>query len=72
MYVNLTWRDRSDLRLRIYDSEGTMVAEADSSTWRNQTEEIAIDVGPGNWEIAVKSDSRRRSINYTIDVIVTY
>jgi hypothetical protein len=72
MYVNLAWHDWEDLRLRIYDPSGVMVAEVDSSTWWSPVEEIAIDVGPGDWTVAVRSDSRRRSVNYTADVIVTY
>ena len=72
MYVNLTWNDRTDLRLRIYDPAGVMVAEVDSSTWWNRSEEAAIDVGPGDWTIAAVSDTRRRFIDYSIDVIIDH
>ena len=72
MYVKLTWSSPGDLRLRIYDPVGVMVAEVDESSWRNRVEEIMIDVGPGNWQVAAKSDSIRRPISYTIEGVVNY
>jgi subtilisin family serine protease len=57
MYVNLAWNDWNDLRLRIYDPNGVMVAEVDSNTW---------------WNPVARSDSRRRLVDYTMYVIVTY
>ena len=68
----LTWLDRGDLRLRIYDSNGNNVAEVDKSSWRNKVEEITIDLEPDDWQIAVKSDSKRSEINYTTDGVVEY
>ena len=72
MHVSLTWRGWGDLRLRIYNPDGTMVAEADSSTWGNQEEEITIDVIPGDWQIAVQSDIRQWSMNYLIEGTLSY
>ena len=68
----LTWLYCGDLRLRIYDSNGNNVAEVNKSSWRNKVEEITIDLGPDDWQIAVKSDSKRSEINYTIDGVVEY
>ena len=70
--VNLTWDGRGDLRLRLYDPEGRMIAQDDSSTWGNPKEEIVIEVSPGDWQIAVKSDNRRRSLNYVIEGSISY
>ncbi|OHB76366.1 MAG: hypothetical protein A2Z25_12675 [Planctomycetes bacterium RBG_16_55_9] len=72
MYVGLTWSDRGDLRLRIYSPDGVMAAQVDSSTWQNREEEIVIDVGPGDWTIAARSEDRRRPIDYTITGTVSY
>ena len=68
----LTWLDCGDLRLRIYDSNGNNVAEVNKSSWRNKVEEITIDLGPDDWQIAVKPNSKRSEINYTIDGVVEY
>lgn len=72
MYVKLDWVGRYDLTLRIYDPSGEMVAEVDDSSSSKPYEEITIDVGPGDWEVAVKSDSRRRVAGYTIEGTITY
>lgn len=72
MVANLSWYNWGDLRLRLYDPDGTMVIEADSSFWRNQEEEITINVTEGDWQIAVKSDARRWPISYTIEGTLSY
>jgi hypothetical protein len=72
MYVKLDWSGRFDLTLRIYDPSGEMVAEVDDSRSSQPFEEITIDVGPGDWEVAAKSDSRRRVAGYTIEGTITY
>lgn len=72
MYVELTWHSRYDLRLRIYDSAGEMVEEVDESSRRERLEEIMIVLEAGDWEIAAKSDSRRRPIYYNMEVIINY
>ena len=72
MSAKLTWTGPGDLRLRIYDPDGQIVAEVDDSSRGNRTEEITINVGEGDWKVAAKSDSRRRSLDYTIEVVVNY
>ena len=73
MYVRLTWNGWGDLRLRIYNPAGNKVAERDKSSWRNRVEETTIyNLEPGDWQVAAKSDSRRSSIDYTIEVVVEY
>lgn len=72
MYVRLTWTNRHDLRLRLYDPDGVMVAEVDNSIWTDGFEETTIDVGPGVWEVAAQSDARRDSIDYIIEGILSY
>jgi hypothetical protein len=66
MHVRLTWVGWGDLRLRIYNPTGQRVAEVDLSTWMNNVEEITINVGPGKWQVAAKSDDAWRSTSYTI------
>lgn len=73
MYVRLTWSGWGDLRLRVYNSAGNKVVERDKSSWRNRVEETTIyNLEPGDWQVAAKSDSRRSSIDYTIEVVVEY
>ncbi len=73
MHVRLTWNGWGDLRLRIYDPDGALVAEVDESSWRNKVEEITIEnLEAGNWEVAAYSDSRWSSTSYTIEVTVNY
>jgi len=72
MYLNLSWYGWGDLRLRVYDPDGKMVAESDSNTWRIQEEEITVNVDQGDWQIAVKSKARRRSLSYFIEGMLTY
>ena len=71
MYVRLTWIGRDDLRLRLCDPAGDMV-EVDASTPGARFEEIVIGVGPGDWQIAAKSNGRRRLTRYTIQGAVVY
>jgi serine protease len=73
MYVKLTWRGWGDLRLRIYDPDGTMVAEVDNSTTRNKVEETTIGTPrEGEWHVAAYSERRRRVVSYTVQVSVNY
>ncbi len=73
MYAKLTWSNWGDLRLRVYDPNGTMVAEVDNSTRRNNVEEITIETPvQGEWQVAAYSERRRRSISYTIEGAVNY
>ena len=72
LYARLTWADRYNLRLRIYDSTGTMVAQANRSTRRNRSEEILINLDAGDWSLAVKSDTRRQAVDYVLEVEILY
>ena len=73
MYVKLTWAGWDDLRLRVYNPAEEMVAEVDKSSRRNKVEEITIEnLEAGDWQVAAYSESRRRSIDYTIEGVVNY
>jgi subtilisin len=72
VYVKLTWNSRYDLSLRIYDSTGEIVEEVDESSRREKIEEITTLLETGDWEIAVKSESRRRLVYYNIEVTINY
>ncbi|MBN2316912.1 MAG: Ig-like domain-containing protein, partial [Sedimentisphaerales bacterium] len=72
MYVNLTWYGWGDLRLRVYDPDGKMVAESDSDNRRYQEEEITVNVTQGDWKIAVQSKARQWSISYFLKGTLTY
>lgn len=73
MQVKLTWNSMYDLRLRIYDPTGKLVAQIDKSTTFNRVEETVID-NPmaGVWQVAAYSENSRTSISYTIEVSVNY
>jgi serine protease len=73
MQVKLTWNSMYDLRLRIYDPTGKLVAQIDKSTAFNRVEETVIyNPAAGNWQVAAYSESSRTSISYTIEVTVNY
>lgn len=73
MYVKLTWNGWGDLRLRVYDPNGELVEEVDESKWRNKVEEITIETPvQGDWQVAAYSETRRSSINYTLEGVVNY
>jgi hypothetical protein len=73
MYAKLTWGVVDDLRLRIYDPNGAMVAEVDKSTYGNNVEEITrTNPMAGEWKVAVYSESYWRSVSYSIQVVVSY
>ncbi len=72
LYALLTWDDRFDLRLRIYNYEGRRIAQSDRSNRRRMYEEILIDLEAGDWIIAVRSDTRRQPIDYVLEVEIMY
>jgi len=74
MYSKLTWSSSwVDLRLRIYNPSGVMVAEIDNSTTSNRTEETTVQLpAEGTRQVAAYSESRWFSTSYTIQVIVNY
>jgi serine protease len=73
MQVKLTWNSAYDLRLRIYNPTGALVAQIDKSTYFNRVEETVIyNPVAGNWQVAAYSESSRTSISYTIEVTVNY
>ena len=72
IYVTLSWHSRYDLRLRIYDYTGKMIEVADESVGREGHEEITTILEPGDWYIAVKSESIRRPIYYSVEVTIKY
>lgn len=72
MNLNLTWYGWGDLRLRVYDPDGKMVAEADSDNRRRQEEELTVNITEGDWQIAVQSKARRWSISYFLKGTLTY
>jgi len=73
MGVRLTWNSSHDLRLRIYNPNGTMVAEVDKSTPQNMMEEITLqNPVSGVWRVAAYNESWSLSIPYVIKVVVNY
>ena len=73
MYVKLTWSTKGDLRLRVYDPSGEMVAEVDESSLADKVEEITIEgLEAGDWQVAAYLESMGRSIDYTIEGVVDY
>ena len=76
MYVKLTWITQGDLRLRIYDPSGEMVAEVDESLPPPpdiKVEEITIEgLEAGDWQVVAYLESMGHSIDYTIEGAVDY